>query len=265
MSSGSTTTLRAIDAAAWNALLDAQAAPTPFMRHEYLRGAARLAAARSPTPAGRRSFLTRRARRRAASPPAPLYLKSHSYGEYVFDWAWADAYQRHGLRLLPEAARRGAVHAGARLAAAGARRRRARRAAASAMQQLARDAELSSAHLLFLDDADRAALRSAPAGCCAARRAVPLAEPRARALRRLRRLPRQPAARQAQEDPAGAPPRRRGRRQLRRARGRARSTTADWDFFYRCYTLTYRAHHSTPYLTRDFFAAHGARRCPSTG
>jgi hypothetical protein len=30
-------------------------------------------------------------------------------------------------------------------------------------------------------------------------------------------------------------------------------TDADWDFFYRCYTLTYRAHHSTPYLTRDFF------------
>ena len=27
-----------------------------------------------------------------------------------------------------------------------------------------------------------------------------------------------------------------------------------WDFFYRCYTLTYEAHHSTPYLTRDFFA-----------
>jgi predicted N-acyltransferase len=28
---------------------------------------------------------------------------------------------------------------------------------------------------------------------------------------------------------------------------------ADWDFFYRCYTLTYQAHRSTPYLTRDFF------------
>ena len=26
-----------------------------------------------------------------------------------------------------------------------------------------------------------------------------------------------------------------------------------WDFFYRCYTLTYQAHHSTPYLTREFF------------
>ncbi|HRP27786.1 MAG TPA: peptidogalycan biosysnthesis protein, partial [Burkholderiaceae bacterium] len=35
--------------------------------------------------------------------------------------------------------------------------------------------------------------------------------------------------------------------------GRAISTD-DWDFFYRCYTRTYRAHRSTPYLTRDFFA-----------
>ena len=31
-------------------------------------------------------------------------------------------------------------------------------------------------------------------------------------------------------------------------------TSAQWDFFYRCYTLTYEAHQSTPYLTRDFFA-----------
>ena len=31
-------------------------------------------------------------------------------------------------------------------------------------------------------------------------------------------------------------------------------TDALWDFFYRCYTLTYEAHHSTPYLTRSFFA-----------
>ncbi|MEP7058075.1 MAG: GNAT family N-acetyltransferase, partial [Caldimonas sp.] len=34
----------------------------------------------------------------------------------------------------------------------------------------------------------------------------------------------------------------------------AEITSEDWDFFYRCYRLTYRAHHSTPYLTRDFFA-----------
>ncbi|WP_020410855.1 GNAT family N-acetyltransferase [Hahella ganghwensis] len=32
----------------------------------------------------------------------PTYLKSHSYGEYVFDWAWADAYHRHGLEYYPK-------------------------------------------------------------------------------------------------------------------------------------------------------------------
>ena len=32
----------------------------------------------------------------------PLYLKSHSYGEYVFDWAWADAYQHNGINYYPK-------------------------------------------------------------------------------------------------------------------------------------------------------------------
>ena len=32
----------------------------------------------------------------------PLYAKTHSYGEYVFDWAWADAYRRHGRRYYPK-------------------------------------------------------------------------------------------------------------------------------------------------------------------
>ena len=32
----------------------------------------------------------------------PLYLKSHSYGEYVFDWAWADAFERAGGRYYPK-------------------------------------------------------------------------------------------------------------------------------------------------------------------
>ena len=32
----------------------------------------------------------------------PTYLKTHSYGEYVFDWSWADAWQRMGLRYYPK-------------------------------------------------------------------------------------------------------------------------------------------------------------------
>ena len=32
----------------------------------------------------------------------PLYAKSHSMGEYVFDWAWAEAYERHQLPYYPK-------------------------------------------------------------------------------------------------------------------------------------------------------------------
>ncbi len=32
----------------------------------------------------------------------PLYLKNHSYGEYVFDWGWAEAYERAGGRYYPK-------------------------------------------------------------------------------------------------------------------------------------------------------------------
>jgi len=33
---------------------------------------------------------------------APTYIKTHSHGEFVFDWAWADAYHRHGLEYYPK-------------------------------------------------------------------------------------------------------------------------------------------------------------------
>ncbi|MCR8922021.1 GNAT family N-acetyltransferase [Dasania sp. GY-MA-18] len=32
----------------------------------------------------------------------PLYIKQHSYGEYIFDWSWAEAYQRHGYNYYPK-------------------------------------------------------------------------------------------------------------------------------------------------------------------
>ena len=32
----------------------------------------------------------------------PMYVKSHSWGEYVFDWAWADAYQQHNIPYYPK-------------------------------------------------------------------------------------------------------------------------------------------------------------------
>ncbi|HPP83236.1 MAG TPA: peptidogalycan biosysnthesis protein, partial [Rubrivivax sp.] len=85
-----------IDAAAWNALLAAQTAPTPFMRHEYLAALHASRSAVEETGWAPRFVTVHRGAQLVAA--APAYLKSHSYGEYVFDWAWADAYQRHGLR-----------------------------------------------------------------------------------------------------------------------------------------------------------------------
>ena len=58
-------------------------------------------AARSPRPAGRRTSCSSSARASCVA-ACPLYLKDHSYGEYVFDWAWADAYRRHGLDYYPK-------------------------------------------------------------------------------------------------------------------------------------------------------------------
>ena len=93
--------LQDINAAAWNALLALQSHPTPFMRHEYL---AALQASGSATPdtgwAPRFLTLWQGSDLVAA---CPLYLKSHSYGEYVFDWAWANAHAEHGLHYYPKA------------------------------------------------------------------------------------------------------------------------------------------------------------------
>src|SRR3982750_3976141 len=89
-----------IDPTAWNRLVDERASATPFMRHEYLVA---LHASRSAVAAGggQPQFLTV-AREGELVAACPMYLKDHSYGEYVFDWAWADAYRRHGLQYYPK-------------------------------------------------------------------------------------------------------------------------------------------------------------------
>jgi predicted N-acyltransferase len=148
-----------IDADAWNSLLDRQAEPTPFMRHECLVALHASGSAVESTGWAPR-FVALHAGATADAPLAaacPLYLKSHSYGEYVFDWAWADAYSRHGLDYYPK----GLVAVpftpvpGTRLLAVDAD---ARRALVQALRTLALRARLSSLHVLFPDATDRAAL-----------------------------------------------------------------------------------------------------------
>lgn len=93
----------------------------------------------------------------------PLYLKSHSYGEYVFDWAWAEAYARAGLRYYPKlvAAVPFTPVTGPRLLVApGIDAGRARDALARAALEMARETKASSLHWLFTTPDDNRTLAS---------------------------------------------------------------------------------------------------------
>jgi uncharacterized protein len=147
-----------LDAGQWNALLALQDAPSPFMRHEYLAAMERSESA-TPASGWTPQFVTlwRDGKLEAA---CPLYLKDHSYGEYVFDWAWASAYQQHGLAYYPKAliAAPFTPVPGARLLARDAR---TRQALLKAVLRWCGREKLSSLHLLFGDDEDVAACATA--------------------------------------------------------------------------------------------------------
>jgi predicted N-acyltransferase len=177
----------------------------------------------------------------------PLYVKGHSYGEYIFDWAWAEAYERHGLAYYPKllAAVPFTPATGARLLAADAA---VREQLARTLLDFARQGEVSSLHVLFPSEEDAGALRGLG---LLERSSVQFHwsdagyrdfEDFLAALSRDKRK----KIRQERKRVADAGVR------LRRLTG-AEAVSKDWDFFYTCYRRTYREHRSTPYLSREFF------------
>lgn len=90
-----------VSADSWNALMHDN---NPFNRHEYL------AALESSKSVCRETGWTplhivirdTANENEAVIAVMPMYIKAHSYGEYVFDWAWADAYERHQLAYYPK-------------------------------------------------------------------------------------------------------------------------------------------------------------------
>jgi predicted N-acyltransferase len=243
----------AIDASAWSALLAGQPAATPFVSLAYLRALHQSKSAVGATGWAPHFLVLEHAGEIVAA--CPLYLKDHSYGEYVFDWAWADAYRRHGLDYYPKLL--DAVPftpvPGPRLLA---RTHADRLLLLRAIEQLARSAKLSSAHLLFLDENDQVAAREAGWSL--------------RTTVQFHWTNRAPTPYSGFADFLASLQRDK-RKKIQQERRRVADAgvtftaasgdqlaKADWDFFYRCYTLTYRAHHSTPYLTRDFFTRSAA-------
>ena len=134
-------TLGGVDAQEWNALAGEQ----PFVRHEFFCALLETGCAAARSGWLPQFLLLRRAGALAGA--MPLFVKSHSYGEYVFDWAWADAHQRHGLAYYPKllCAVPFTPVRGRRLIAAGARERSALAAAALDLAK-----QTSSLHVLFV-------------------------------------------------------------------------------------------------------------------
>lgn len=142
-----------IDAERWNALVGSA---YPFLRHEFLLalescGCVCLESGWQPLHV----IVEQQAAGQGA--PAlvacmPLYAKTNSMGEYVFDWAWADAYKRHRLAYYPKlvTAIPFTPCAGPRLCVApGFAEETLRAVVVDAVQQLAEGLNASSWHVLF--------------------------------------------------------------------------------------------------------------------
>lgn len=236
-----------VDALAWDSLLQTQAQPSPFMRHAYLaalHGSGSACAATGWTP---HFVILESAVQMVAA--CVLYAKDHSYGEYVFDWAWAKAYAQHGLPYYPKAvvAVPFTPVPGARLLA---RNAHARVALVQALVQWCAQSGLSSLHLLFTGEDDLAACTDAglmlrhtvqfhwtnsePGYSDFEAFLLSLSQDKRKKIRQERR----------KVADAGVT--------FRSALGHE-ITRADWDFFYKCYERTYLEHGNAPYLNRDFF------------
>jgi len=235
-----------IDAADWDALAD----DNPFLAHAFLR-ALQDSGCAVPETGWQARFLTLWRDGRLAG-ALPLYLKSHSWGEFVFDWAWAEAYQRHGLAYYPKLVCCAPFSpiSGPRLLARDAATRAALLDAALA---LARDSGVSSLHVLFPDAGQAEEMRA-----------------RGMLLRRGVQLHWQNTG-YAEFSDYLAEMRRDKRKKIQQERSKvadagirfqhlsgAGITPAHWELFMRCYTRTHRQFNSPLALNLDFFRRIGA-------
>ena len=265
-------------------------APSPFMRHEYL-AAMHESGSASPKSGWTPRFITLWQGDFLVGACA-LYLKAHSYGEYVFDWAWANAYAEHGLDYYPKAliAPPFTPVPGPRLLA---RYAAERVLLVKAVIDWCVAEKLSSLHLLFASDEDVAACEeaglmlrhnvqfhwtnqpvSSPAN--APVRAEPVegsalgTTASAGSARtnneRLELRQTAPSFGYRNFDDFLMSLSQEKRKKIRQERRKVADagitfrwslgtdiSDADWDFFYRCYERTYYEHGNAPYLSRDFF------------
>ena len=151
--------LTAVDPAAWNAL----AAGQPLLSHEFLF-AMETSGCVGPGTAWQPCHLLLRDADGTLAGALPLYLKHDSRGEFVFDWSWADAYERAGLAYYPKlvtAVPFTPANGTRLLVGAASAQAEAAAALVAAALALAQETGVSSWHVLFPQASERDAFAGA--------------------------------------------------------------------------------------------------------
>ena len=146
-----------VPGATWNAL----SGPQPFLRHEFLLALEESGSVGPHTGWHTETLTVYEGSTLKAA--VPLYRKSHSYGEYVFDWAWARAYREAGLEYYPKliAAVPFTPVTGPRLlTGVHGQTPELARTVAQTLRDHARSTGVSSLHWLFLTDSECTLLQS---------------------------------------------------------------------------------------------------------
>jgi predicted N-acyltransferase len=181
----------------------------------------------------------------------PLYLKQHSYGEFVFDWSWAQAYEQQGLQYFPKALCAipfTPVQGSRILSAPGLDRQQIESTLIAGLKSIVTQNQLSSAHVLFAQESEVNELKA-----------------QGFMLRDSVQFHWHNQDFQNFEQFLSTLTMKR-RKNIRREREQVnkelvtfqhvsgeQATDLDWEFFYRCYQNTYVEHLSSPYLNEAFF------------
>lgn len=238
--------LEAIPAADWNAL----AGNNPFLSHAYFH-ALQASGCATAQFGWQAQFITLWQDKKLVG-AMPLYVKTNSYGEHVFDFAWADAYHRNGLHYYPKLVCTVPFTpvTGARLLAETAE---LRGLLLQTALNLAGELAVSSLHCLFLNGADTQEAQS---------QGMMLRED-------VQFHWHNPGYRHFDDYLAGMGHDKRKRIKQERRKIKAsgihiqcisgeHATPEQWKFFASCYAHTRQHYHSPPALNEDFFLRIGA-------
>lgn len=236
-----TDSLASIEPSSWDAL----ATGLPLLSHAFLHALHETGCASAATGWTPRYLTAWRDKTLIGA--MPMYAKTNSYGEFIFDWSWADAYRRHGHRYYPKlvAAVPFTPATGPRLLAADPG---VRRQLLDAALGLLDEREFSSLHILFPDAAEmddyigRGMITRASVQFHWTNPGYRDFDDFLATMNHAKRKKIRQERRRLDEHGIS----------FERLVGRE-ITSRHWAFLYGCYANTYRLHHSSPYLSLNFF------------